>query len=903
FAIALQAAVRDQYGNPRSGATVAFNAPTSGASGSFPGGSAATAVSDSQGIATAPAFTANGVAGGYAVNATTAGVGTPAAFLLTNAPNMISVTVTSNPLGRTVRVDGTSRTTPASFTWEAGSQHTIEAADQPGDTNTRYRFTSWSDGGPPTHTVNPTTATTYTANFQTQYRLTTSVTPAGAGSITAAPSSPDGFYDAGSPVQLTAQPNATYSFSSWSGDAGGGTNPTSLAMTGPRSASANFTLAPVSITVTSNPVGRIVRVDGTSRTTPASFTWEAGSQHTIEAADQPGDANTRYRFTSWSDGGAPTHTVNPTTATTYTANFQTQYRLTTSVIPAGAGSITAVPGSADGFHDAGSTVQLTAQPNATYSFSSWSGDAGGGANPTSLAMTGPRSASANFTLTPGPAYCVGALTQTEYSPPASGGTYVVNVSSTQPCTWTAVSSSPSWAVVGTTTLNSLTFTVLPNTTGALRTATITINAQTPQTITVTQAAVDSTGLRFVPMPPCRILETRSVYAGSSWTGAFGPPRLAAGVTRTLPVTSSPRCNVPGTAKVFVLNVTLDTLENATGPVDFLTIWPTGTARPNFWTARTSTGGYIANGAIVQAGTNGSIDIYSSHDVNLLLDISGYFTDDASAGGLLYYPIGPCRAVDTRGSLYSSFPPPFGNQKLTRGETRTLSLPGSPVATPNCQIPPANAYSLQMTLVPGDLTNGAPVAYLTLWPAGQSQPVISNFNSIFGYALANSGIVPARPDGSICVFAYDPTNLILDVNGYFAPDDGTGRGLYYYPVTQCRVMNTQDPSYPGAFGGPQLTPAEDRTLALPGSPHCPGLPSFAKAWALNATAIPGGAAMPFLSMWPAGANWPNVSQLNAFQGQTVSNSAIVPSSATGAIQIKVNGTTGAAIEVAGYFARP
>ncbi|MBI4911007.1 MAG: hypothetical protein HY820_45775, partial [Acidobacteria bacterium] len=138
FAIALQAAVRDQYGNPRSGATVAFNAPTSGASGSFPGGSAATAVSDSQGIATAPAFAANGVAGGYAVNATTAGVGTPAAFLLTNAPNMLSVTVTSNPLGRTVRVDGTSRTTPASFTWEAGSQHTIEAADQPGDTNTRY---------------------------------------------------------------------------------------------------------------------------------------------------------------------------------------------------------------------------------------------------------------------------------------------------------------------------------------------------------------------------------------------------------------------------------------------------------------------------------------------------------------------------------------------------------------------------------------------------------------------------------------------------------------------------------------------------------------------------------------------------------------------------------------------
>ncbi|MBX7134004.1 MAG: hypothetical protein K1X67_15130 [Fimbriimonadaceae bacterium] len=64
------------------------------------------------------------------------------------------------------------------------------------------------------------------------------------------------------------------------------------------------------------------------------------------------------------------------------------------------------------------------------------------------------------------------------------------------------------------------------------------------------------------------------------------------------------------------------------------------------------------------------------------------------------------------------------------------------------------------------------------------------NAYFGYAVANSAIVPASANGSIDVFSFNRTNLILDVNGYFAPDDGTGRGLRYYPVPQCRVLDTQ-----------------------------------------------------------------------------------------------------------------
>lgn len=183
----------------------------------------------------------------------------------------------------------------------------------------------------------------------------------------------------------------------------------------------------------------------------------------------------------------------------------------------------------------------------------------------------------------------------------------------------------------------------------------------------------------------------------------------------------------------------------------------------------------------------------------------------------------------------------------------------------------------------------------------AQPNISNMNAMLGYAVANSAIVPASASGSIDVNAYNATNLIIDGNGYFAPDDGTGRGLLYYPATQCRVMNTMDATLSEPYGGPALNPATDRTVPVP-SGRCAGLPSSARAWAINVSVIPNGVGMPYLSLWPSGTAWPNISQLNAFQGQTIANSGIVPASASGSIDVRVAATTHVILEVSGYFAR-
>jgi len=67
----------------------------------------------------------------------------------------------------------------------------------------------------------------------------------------------------------------------------------------------------------------------------------------------------------------------------------------------------------------------------------------------------------------------------------------------------------------------------------------------------------------------------------------------------------------------------------------------------------------------------------------------------------------------------------------------------------------------MVVPPGNLS------YLSLWPNGQPQPVASTLNAADGAISSNMALVPAA-NGSINVFAPDPTYLILDVSGYFAP---------------------------------------------------------------------------------------------------------------------------------------
>jgi hypothetical protein len=250
-------------------------------------------------------------------------------------------------------------------------------------------------------------------------------------------------------------------------------------------------------------------------------------------------------------------------------------------------------------------------------------------------------------------------------------------------------------------------------------------------------------LAFYPINPCRVADTRLA------TGPLGGPGVAARSTRSFPVLASP-CNIPSTARAFSLNATVV----PTGPLGFISLWPTGSTQPVVSTLNAVTGTVVANAAIVRASQGGSIDLFASEDTHVVLDINGYFAPPGQFGALNFYPTSGCRVSDTRNPNS-----PLGGPPQTAFAAREY-----PVQTSACGIPSgAKAYSLNATVVPPAL-----MGFLTFWPTGGTQPVVSTLNAVDAAITSNAAIVLAGTLGSINAITSDPTHLIIDINGYFLP---------------------------------------------------------------------------------------------------------------------------------------
>jgi hypothetical protein len=125
-------------------------------------------------------------------------------------------------------------------------------------------------------------------------------------------------------------------------------------------------------------------------------------------------------------------------------------------------------------------------------------------------------------------------------------------------------------------------------------------------------------MTFIAVSPCRVMDTRSTQP---FTGAFGPPSLAANVSRSVPMPSSTACTIPSNAGAYSLNVTVV----PPGPLSYLSVWPAGQPYPSVSTLNDPTpGGVIANAAIVVAGTAGAIQMLASNPTDVIIDINGYY---------------------------------------------------------------------------------------------------------------------------------------------------------------------------------------------------------------------------------------------------------------------------------------
>ncbi len=278
------------------------------------------------------------------------------------------------------------------------------------------------------------------------------------------------------------------------------------------------------------------------------------------------------------------------------------------------------------------------------------------------------------------------------------------------------------------------------------------------------------GLYFHPLAtPVRLLETRPTFTGCSapgtpLTGTGNPnadPNLDLLLQGRSPV-AAPCNSIPATAQVLVGNAT-SVLPTGGG---YLTIYPSGGARPTVASSNYA-GSDVINGPFaVKLGTDGKFKIYTFATTHLVVDILGYYSEDAldaNGAGLLFNPLpSPVRLLETRAGFAGctmTGAPIVGNLNAA---THTQ------MAANFCTLP----ASAQAVVGNVSVVNTTGAGFLTLFPANlTTAPLVATSNypapATFGYNRHFFvGLSPA--DGKFKVLTQFTTDLILDASGYFAP---------------------------------------------------------------------------------------------------------------------------------------
>jgi hypothetical protein len=244
------------------------------------------------------------------------------------------------------------------------------------------------------------------------------------------------------------------------------------------------------------------------------------------------------------------------------------------------------------------------------------------------------------------------------------------------------------------------------------------------------------GSALTAITPTRFLDTRTgTGAAKARVGAGGVVRLQVAGVHGVPSTG---------VTAVVMNVTA--VQPTVG--GYVTVYPDGQSLPTASNLNFSAGRTIANQVLVPV-VNGVVDLYnSSGQVDLLADVSGYF----SATGALFSPAGPIRLMDTRSGL---------------GGTTGAVGPGGTVTL---QVTGANGVpATGVTAVVLNVTAVSPTAasFLTVYPHGQSLPVVSNLNFGAGQTIANQVVVPVV-DGKVVFYnSAGSVQVVADLNGYFS----------------------------------------------------------------------------------------------------------------------------------------
>lgn len=425
------------------------------------------------------------------------------------------------------------------------------------------------------------------------------------------------------------------------------------------------------------------------------------------------------------------------------------------------------------------------------------------------------------------------------------------------CSWT--SGPLSCVVIGLTAGTSYTFSV---------TATNSVGQGVASASSIAVTPWDGAG--YHPVAPSRILDSRSTNGG--WN-----VQLEAGTPRDLQVTGrGGASNVPSSASAVVMNVTVTRGSDGS----FVTLYPTGAAKPNASNLNFGRGQTIANLVTVKLGTGGAVTFSNEVGlVDVIADVVGYY-DDGTGPGDLFQGITPTRLLDSRTTNGG------WNAKLTAGYPRDLLVrqPANPDGIPAT----ATAVIANVTV-----TEGTAGSFLKVWPSGLAQPNVSNLNFARKETIPNLVVVRIGSNGAIR-FANEVggVDVVVDVVGYFDPTSGSR----FHAIVPKRIL---DDRYGTGLSGP-WGPAQTRALSVAGATGT-NVPTGATGLIINVT-VTEATSGSFVTVFPDGLTDLSTSNLNFGPRQTIPNLVTVRIAGNGKIALYNElGTVDIIADAVGYYA--
>lgn len=243
----------------------------------------------------------------------------------------------------------------------------------------------------------------------------------------------------------------------------------------------------------------------------------------------------------------------------------------------------------------------------------------------------------------------------------------------------------------------------------------------------------------------------------------------------------------------------------------------------------------------------------------------------------FVPLNPARVLDTRDGT-------GGNISALASQTYTeLNVTGVG------GVPETGATAVVLNVT---VDQPATAGFITAWPSGEPQPLVSNLNFVAGQTVPNLVTVKLGPNGKVNLYnSQGYTNLIADVVGYYTASPPAGGGRFT-AVSPGRVLDTRQGAGVPIGAGQSI---DVQVTGLQGVPS-----TGVSGVALNVT-VDQPTSAGFLTVWPSGEAQPWASSHDFVPGLTVANLVLAKVGAGGQVSIfNSAGSTHVIADVVGYF---